>query len=135
MRGDLANRCHTIRRRLRVILDFGIRIADFEKSICIPHSAIINRLAEGTGLEPASDKCAVVFGTTALPVRLPFQRRISDCELRISDLCFVLDGFALSSLHFAQRWLGRPDLNRESRVWNPMVCRLAYAPKNSWCMW
>ena len=27
-------------------------------------------MAEGTGLEPASDKCAVVFGTTALPVRL-----------------------------------------------------------------
>lgn len=32
MRGDLANRCHTIRRRLQRIL------------------------AEGTGLEPASDK-------------------------------------------------------------------------------
>ena len=48
MRGDLANRCHTIRRRL-------------------------HRLAEGTGLEPASDKCAVVFKTTALPVRLPFR--------------------------------------------------------------
>ena len=31
------------------------------------------QLAEGTGLEPASDKRAVVFGTTALPVRLPFQ--------------------------------------------------------------
>src|SRR5437660_6891773 len=50
MRGDLANRCHTIRRRL-------------------------HRLAEGTGLEPASDKCAVVFKTTALPVRLPFQKQ------------------------------------------------------------
>ena len=53
MRGDLANRCHTVRRRL-------------------------HRLAEGTGLEPASDKCAVVFGTTALPVRLPF--RNFDCD-------------------------------------------------------
>lgn len=30
-------------------------------------------LAEGTGLEPASDQGAVVFGTTALPVRLPFR--------------------------------------------------------------
>ena len=60
LRGDLANRCHTVRRRLL-------------------------RLAEGTGLEPASDKCAVVFGTTALPVRLPFQRRISDYEFRIAD--------------------------------------------------
>ena len=53
MRGDLANRCHTIRRRLQP------------------------ELAEGTGLEPASDKCAVVFGTTALPVRLPFQEIFS----------------------------------------------------------
>src|SRR5438132_6159224 len=57
MRGDLANRCHTIRRRL-------------------------HRLAEGTGLEPASDKCAVVFKTTALPVRLPFQE-ILICEFEI----------------------------------------------------
>src|SRR5262249_55169699 len=48
MRGDLANRCHTIRRRLR-------------------------RLAEGTGLEPASAEFAVVFRTTALPVRVPFR--------------------------------------------------------------
>src|SRR2546425_8182764 len=57
VRGDLASRCHTIRRRL-------------------------HRLAEGTGLEPASDKCAVVFGTTALPVRLPFQE-ILICEFEI----------------------------------------------------
>jgi hypothetical protein len=32
----------------------------------------VRSLAEGTGLEPASDIRAVVFGTTALPVRLPF---------------------------------------------------------------
>ncbi len=32
----------------------------------------VQSLAEGTGLEPASDIRAVVFGTTALPVRLPF---------------------------------------------------------------
>ncbi len=39
------------------------------------------RLAEGTGVEPASDRRAVVFGTTALPVRLPFQEefRIANC--------------------------------------------------------
>ena len=47
-------------------------------------------LAEGTGVEPASDKCAVVFGTTALPVRLPFQHfrlAIGDCRfLGSSDL-------------------------------------------------
>lgn len=59
MRGDLANRCHTIRRRL-------------------------HRLAEGTGVEPASDQCAVVFKTTALPVRLPFQTfLIADWRLPI----------------------------------------------------
>jgi hypothetical protein len=39
--------------------------------------AIGSDLAGGTGLEPASDKCAVVFGTTALPVRLPFLRKPS----------------------------------------------------------
>jgi hypothetical protein len=48
-------------------------------------------MAEGTGVEPASDKCAVVFGTTALPVRLPFQK-----EFRIANF-----GFALSSLLLA----------------------------------
>ena len=58
VRGDLANRCHTIRRRL-------------------------HKLAEGTGLEPASDFCAIVFGTTALPVRLPFQNK---CFLILSSL-------------------------------------------------
>ena len=66
-RGDLANRCHTVRRRL-------------------------HRLAEGTGLEPASDKCAVVFKTTALPVRLPFQEefRIANCGFRICSWLFAL---------------------------------------------
>ena len=32
----------------------------------------VQMMAEGTGLEPVSVKRAVVFGTTALPVRLPF---------------------------------------------------------------
>ena|SRR5882724_5933180 len=75
MRGDLANRCHTIRRRLR--------------KTCPPATAGgSDFLAEGTGLEPASDKCAVVFKTTALPVRLPFQKnfglRIAECEFASS---------------------------------------------------
>ena len=56
----------------------------------IPHPSSFD-LEEGTGVEPASDKCAVVFGTTALPVRLPFQE-----ECRIANF-----GFALSSLLFA----------------------------------
>src|SRR6266446_5913340 len=68
-----------------------MRIAD-SKSICILQSAIINRLAEGTGVEPASDKCAVVFKTTALPVRLPFQEefRIANCGFRICSWLFAL---------------------------------------------
>src|SRR6266446_10953758 len=62
-RGDLANRCHTVRRRLQVV--------NWRKG-------------QESNLQATS---AVVFGTTALPVRLPFQRRISDCEFRIADLC------------------------------------------------
>ena len=84
MRGDLANRCHTVRRRLQN---------------CFSQEEV---LEEGTGVEPASDKRAVVFGTTALPVRLPFQKGISDCELRISDLLL-----ALCSWPFAVRGVGR----------------------------
>ena len=38
-------------------------------------------LAEGTGLEPASDIRAVVFGTTALPVRLPFHDVGRDAQI------------------------------------------------------
>src|SRR5215467_6860492 len=34
---------------------------------------VLVSLAEGTGVEPASDERAVVFWTTALPVRLPFR--------------------------------------------------------------
>jgi hypothetical protein len=34
----------------------------------------VQKLAEGTGLEPASVTCAVVFKSTALPIRLPFQK-------------------------------------------------------------
>src|SRR6266480_1514472 len=51
------------------------------------------RLAEGTGVEPASDKCAVVFKTTALPVRLPFQEefRIANCGFRICTWPLPLD--------------------------------------------
>ncbi len=56
LRGDLANRCHTVRRRLQN---------------CFSQE---EALEEGTGVEPASDKRAVVFGTTALPVRLPFRK-------------------------------------------------------------
>src|SRR5437879_331004 len=51
MRGDLANRCHTIRRRLQ----------------------LVNwRKGQDSNLQATS---AVVFGTTALPVRLPFQEK------------------------------------------------------------
>ena len=43
----------------------------------------VQSLAEGTGLEPASDIRAVVFGTTALPVRLPSLLRVA---FQISNL-------------------------------------------------
>ena len=98
----------------------------FVASSFIPHPSSFD-MEEGTGVEPASDKRAVVFGTTALPVRLPFQKGISDGELRISDL--------LLALCRSRCWQGRSDLNRESRFWRPMVCRLAYIPEfRVWCM-
>ena len=49
----------------------------------IPHPSSFD-MAEGTGVEPASDRRAVVFGTTALPVRLPFR------EDELSAWCLVL---------------------------------------------
>ena len=97
LRGDLANRCHTVRLRLRTfsiaecqlpicawgfvsVLCFFVSSGpsgDFDRFNVWPigngQSEIEDVMAEGTGLEPASDKCAVVFGTTALPFRLPFQ--------------------------------------------------------------
>ena len=60
-RGDLANRCHTVRRRLQVV--------NWRKG-------------QDLNLQATS---AVVFGTTALPVRLPFQK-----ELRIADFEFEI---------------------------------------------
>ena len=72
-------------------------------------------LAEGTGLEPASDKCAVVFGTTALPVRLPFQE-ILICEFEI--------GLA-----------GTPGFEPRISGLESDALPLAYAPKDFWCMW
>jgi hypothetical protein len=69
VRGDLANRCHTVRRRLR----------DWRK---VKES------------NPRDVLLGLVFKTSCAPPRATFQI-----------------------------WLGRPDLNRESRVWNPKVCR------------
>ena len=63
----------------------------FVASSFIPHPLSFD-MEEGTGVEPASDKCAVVFGTTALPVRLPFQEefRIANCGFRICSWLFAL---------------------------------------------
>src|SRR5438046_10724995 len=58
-----------------------------EEAMGDSQSQIGNELAEGTGLEPASDKCAVVFGTTALPLGYPSVRKLC-FELR-SVLCKV----------------------------------------------
>ena len=105
-RGDLANRCHTVRRRLQLV-----------------------NWRKGQDLNLQATECAVVFGTTALPVRLPFQEefRIANCGFRICSL--------LLAICRSRCWQGRSDLNRESRFWRPMVCQLAYIPKESWCMW
>ena len=60
-------------------------------------------MAEGTGLEPASDKCAVVFGTTALPVRLPFQ---GEFGFRITDFGFALGPELLAFVRLLAGTLG-----------------------------
>ena len=66
----------------------------------------VQSLAEGTGLEPASDIRAVVFGTTALPVRLPFRNLAG--TLRVELRMSVLETAGLP---------------------------LAYIPEELWCMW
>ena len=85
------SRSHSAELQVRETSDFEFRIADFVFALCISlpgvsisQSEIRNPkfvLEEGTGVEPASDKRAEVFGTTALPVRLPFQEefRIANC--------------------------------------------------------
>lgn len=47
-------------------------------------------MEEGTGVEPASDKRAVVFKTTALPVRLPFLEKTC---FKLCALSFVVGRF------------------------------------------
>src|SRR5712664_3841618 len=65
--------------------DLNVRPRPSQSRALIPLSYRSEVLAEGTGVEPASDKRAVVFGTTALPVRLPFRQHfrlpIGDCRL------------------------------------------------------
>ena len=70
---------------------------------------------------------AVVFKTTALPIRLPFPEEISDCELRICIWCLVLRSWrlALCSLPI---WQGCSDLNREFRFWRTVVCAFSLHP-------
>lgn len=82
MRGDLANRCHTIRRRLR---------KDMPHPLPPVVLTIWRKVKESN---PRDALLGLVFKTSCAPPRATFQI-----------------------------WLGRPDLNRESRVWNPMVCR------------
>ena len=56
-------------------LRLDVNLDDSRSEIKNQQSKIKNSLAEGTGVEPASDRGAVVFGTTALPVRLPFLKK------------------------------------------------------------
>jgi hypothetical protein len=59
MRGDLANRCHTIRRRLRKLPARFRRRSDI--------------LAEGEGVEPSRLLLGLVFKTSCAPPRATFQ--------------------------------------------------------------
>ena len=70
-------------------------------------------LAEGTGLEPASDECAVVFGTTALPVRLPF-------------LTFLIADWRLPIDYSKRR--EQPIENRQLAIDNDLVHVVGLAP-------
>ena len=56
----------------------------------------VQSLAEGTGLEPASDIRAVVFGTTALPVRLPFQDLAGTLRFELRKSVLETDGLPVS---------------------------------------
>ena len=58
--------------------DLNVRPRPSQSRALIPLSYRSVKLAEGTGLEPASAS-AVVFKTTALPVRLPFRRIVGAC--------------------------------------------------------
>ena len=53
-------------------------------------------MAEGTGLEPASDIRAVVFGTTALPVRLPFHDLAGTLRFELRKSVLETDGLPLA---------------------------------------
>ena len=56
----------------------------------------VQSLAEGTGLEPASDIRAVVFGTTALPVRLPFHDLAGTLRFELRTSILETDGLPVS---------------------------------------
>ena len=68
---------------------------------------------EETGFEPAEAFCPTVFKTVARPI-----------EHLSHGLCGVR-----SEESFTKNWQGRPDSNRNYRVWNPRVCQLTYAPQ------
>ena len=118
MRGDLANRCHTIRRRLQ----FGGR----------------------DRTRTRKRQCAVVFKTTALPVRLPFLKNLFPLEmagtlrfeLRISIL--ETDGLPVSlrpciALHKSE-FLG--EVFSAVREMNQICDFLCKASLHIfWCMW
>ena len=105
LRDGLANRCHTVRRRLLTISDYGLRIADSQDRTISPirilHSAISSRLAEGYGVEPYT---------------VISRRSFQDC---------LTHSTVGPSLNF---WQGRSDLNRESRFWRPMVLPVSLHP-------
>ena len=63
---------------------------------------------------PASDKCAMVFKTTALPIRLIFRKeKLVRSEAKTFVLCSVLELGRHASVLFG-----------ELRIWRSTFCRL-----------
>lgn len=108
-------------------------------------------LAEDAGLEPASDRCAMVFKTTALPIRLIFRNeKWWEVRQRLFALCSVLNLNLAGAFRFELKTsvletdvlpiettrlckiFGVSDgiWTRNRRFGRPLLSRLSFAHKN-----
>ena len=78
------------------LVRFERTTSTFAKSRSDSTELQVQSLAEGTGLEPASDIRAVVFGTTALPVRLPFHDLAGTLRFELRKSVLETDGLPVS---------------------------------------
>ena len=81
--------------------------------IPLSYKAVNKMLAEDAGFEPASDECAAVFRTAALPIRLISREKNVRSEAKTFALCFRVGN-----------WQARSDLNWKFRFWRPTFCQL-----------